>query len=581
MRCRIAVALHLCVGAGLIAGLEQKPSQNLAAKDAAAPRPKLAVIVVFDQFRGDYLERWKDLYGEGGFRRLMTDGAWFTNCHYPYSDTLTAPGHASISTGSTPSRHGIVANDWYDRKKGDMTTSVEDERYPLVPAPPKKAAGASPWRRREETLGDVLLRLSKKGRVASLSIKDRAAILLAALRAQICYWFSTSQGIFVTSTWYRDQPDAWVTGFNQTKPADRWINDSWDLLRPDLDYAKRSGPDNVAFEGVGYEQGRTFPHPFAKAKAKSNKDYYSAITLSPQGNELLLRFAKTCIEAEKLGQGEDTDLLCVSFSCNDLVGHCWGPDSQEVMDITLRSDRIVKELLDFLDAKVGRGNYVIAMCADHGICPIPEVAAQQGKEGGRIAPEALRATAAAALQDAFAKDRLKLPWIEAGYGPWLYFNRETLRETKVSEEEAEKIAAAALAKVPGVQAAFTRSQLLHADPSGGPPADNPALDRFLAMVRLSFHLENSGDVMVVTRPYHQISGSIDSPKALAYRTTHGSPHPYDTHVPLLVMGPGIKAGVHEERVVPQAGVAILAEALGLPRPSGAIAKAPAGVLEAK
>ena len=553
---------------GFVGGLGLVPADETFKKPL---RPKLAVLLVFDQFRGDYLERWQDLYANGGFKRLMADGAWFVNCHYPYADTVTSAGHASLATGSTPSRHGIIANEWYDRKKGAMTTSVEDERCKLVPAPAAQDEPAgSPWRRRQETLGDVLLKATKKGKVASLSIKEQAAILMAALRAQICYWFSAAQGSFVTSTYYRDQPHRWVIDFNRTRPADGWVNASWNLLRSDLDYAKRSGPDAVAVEGVGYEQGNVFPHRFDKAKEKSAKDYYSAVTNSPQGNELLLAFAKMCIEAEKLGQGDDTDLLCLSFSSNDLVGHCWGPDSQEVLDMTLRTDRIVKELLDFLDAKVGRGNYVIGMSADHGVSPIPEIAAQEGKSAGRIAPETLKAKAAEALQAAFAKDQPMLPWIEAGsrYGPWLWLNDATLKEAKVTHELAEKVAADALAKIPGVLASFTRSQI-----QKRALRNDPLLDS----VRLSFHPDNSGDVTIVPRPFHLISGPIASPKADAYRTTHGTPHGYDTHVPLLVIGPGIQPGIRRERVVPQALAAMLAKALDLPPPGGAIAPVPAGV----
>ncbi len=552
------IIIATCVGVTIL------PADEIPKKNA---RPKLAVLLVFDQFRGDYFERWQDLYGEGGFKRLLADGAWFTNCHYPYSDTLTAPGHASLATGSTPSRHGIVANDWYDRIKGATTTSVEDERYQLLPAPPKTTPGASPWRRREETIGDVLLKTHKMGKVASLSIKDRSAILLAALFAQICYWFSIEQGIFVTSTYYRDQPHNWVTAFNRARPADRWTEDFWLRMMPNLDYAKHTGPNSGA-QGIGYEQGSNFPHPFFRAKEKSDKDYYSAVTNSPMGNELLLALAKRCIEAEKLGQGADTDLLCLSFSCNDLVGHCWGPDSEEVLDVTLRADRLVKDLLDYLDAKVGAGKYVVALSADHGVCPIPEVTAKLGKKAGRVAPEALKEKAAEALQESFAKDQKKLPWIEASYGPWLYFNRATLKEAKVTPAQAEKTVAAALAKVPGVLASFTRTQIQDASLKG-----DPLLDR----LRLSFHSANSGDVMIMPRPYHIISGSITSPKAAAYRTTHGSPHAYDTHVPLVVMGPGIQPGVRRERVVPQALAVILAESLDLPPPSGAIAKVPPGV----
>lgn len=549
-------------------GLNALPAQPPA---KAATRPKLAVLLVFDQFRGDYLERWQDLYEEGGFKRLQADGAWFSNCHYPYSDTLTAPGHASLATGSTPSRHGIVANDWYDRAKGDFTTSVEDERYPLVPAATEKVPGASPWRRREETIGDILLKMCKNGRVASLSIKDRAAILLAALRAQICYWFDTSRGIFVTSTYYRDQPHAWVTAFNKGRPADRWANDIWDRFRPGLGYAQRVGPDDVAAEGTGYKQGNTFPHPFAAAKSKSDKEYYNAVTNSPQGSQLLLALAKACIEAEKLGQRDDPDLLCLSFSTNDLIGHCWGPDSQEVLDITLRTDRLVKDLLEYLDAKIGKGNYVIAMTADHGVCPIPEVFSPDGSKAGRISPQALANAAGAALQETYAREQAKLPWIEASYGPWLYLNRAALKEAKVAAADAEKTAAAAMAKVPGVLVAYTRTQIQDANLK-----NDPMLER----LRLTFHPENSGDVTIMPKLNHIISVPLTSPKAASYRTTHGSPHAYDTHVPLLVMGPGIVPGIRRDRIVPQAVTTILADVLGLPAPSGAIAKSPAGLFAA-
>ena len=556
---RILLLLCLVISFGLRLGADDKAPKKTP--------PKLVVLVVFDQFRGDYLERWKNLYGDGGFKRLMTDGAWFANCHYPYSDTLTAPGHASLATGSTPSRHGIIANDWYDRAKGAMTASIEDDRFQLSPMPIKKTPGASPWRRREETIGDMLLKTHKMGRVASLSIKDRAAILLAALRAQICYWFSVDQGMFVTSTHYRDQPHAWVTQFNTTRPADRWVYHFWQQLLPNLDYAKFTGPDTGA-QGVGYEQGSAFPHPFLAAKQKSDKDYYSAVTNSPMGSEMLLALAKSCIESEKLGQGDGPDLLCLSFSSNDLIGHCWGPDSPEVLDITLRSDRLVKDLLDFLDTTVGPREYVIAMAADHGVCPLPEVSIKLGKEASRIAPTTLKAAAADALQGAFAKDQPKLPWIEASYGPWIYLNRNTLKEAKVAQADAEKTVAAALAKVPGVLASFTRTQIQDTSLKD---------DKLLDSLRLSFHPDNSGDVMILPRPYHIVSDSLTSAKAAYYRTTHGTPHPYDTHVPLIVMGPGIQPGMRQERIVPQALASILADVLQVPAPPGGIAKVPDGL----
>jgi hypothetical protein len=543
------------------------------ADDPKAGKPKLAVIVVFDQLRGDYLEKWQELFGEGGFRRLQTEGAWFSNCHYPYSDTVTAAGHTSLVTGTSPYKHGIIGNDWYDRQSGENVTSTQSDRYEEVPAPKpgknqSKAPGGAPLRRREETIGDVLYRVSKgKAKIGSLSIKERAAILMAALRAHFAYWFSTSTGNFVTSTYYRDSLHPWVNEFNTKALPDRWFGRDWTLFRPDLDYVKFSGPDDVAAEGIGYLQGRVFPHPLKGGLDKAGKRYYEALTNSPFGNDLLLALAKTAIVAEKMGQGDQTDLLTVSFSSNDLIGHCWGPDSQEVLDVTLRSDLIVKELLDFLDNQVGKGQYFLLLSADHGICPVPEVAKAQGKDAGRVSADGLRTGVEAHLQTTFAKDGKKRPWIERLSGSWFYLNKGVMRESGLSASQVEQAAANWLAKQPGVQAAYTRSQV-----EGKPKLDDPVTES----VRLSFDPERSGDVKVLLKPYHLFSANLL--KSPAYATTHGSPYPYDTHVPLLVFGPGIRPGRHTEKVTPQALATILAKALDIPPPSAAEAPLPEGVL---
>ncbi len=537
----------------------------------------MAIIVVFDQLRGDYLVKWQHLFGEGGFKRLQTEGAWFTNCHYPYSDTVTAAGHASLVTGTSPYKHGIIGNEWYDRGSGEDVVSVQSDRYEPVPPPkPAKGAsgqrkilGASPLRRREETIGDVLLRASKgKAKIGSLSIKDRAAILLAALRAHFVYWFSSGAGSFVTSTYYNDTLHPWVSDFNKKALQDKGFGKDWNRLRADLDYVKYSGPDDVAAEGTGFEQGRVFPHPMKGGLESVGRKYYEAMTNSPNGNELLLALAKTAIVAEKMGQGEATDLLSISFSSNDMVGHCWGPDSQEVLDITLRSDLILKELLEFLDAQVGNDQYVLLLSADHGICPIPEVAKSQGKDAGRVSADGLRSGGEAHLQTTFSRDGKKRLWIEKMSGSWFYFNRGTIRELGLASSEVESSLATWLTRQPGVQAAYRRAQL------EGKPKLN---DRVAESVRLSFHPELSGDVKVLLKPYHLFATSLK--KSPAYATTHGSPHPYDTHVPLLVYGSGIRPGVHEEPTTPQALTTILAHRLSLPLPSAAEAPLPAGVLE--
>jgi hypothetical protein len=514
---------------------------------ASRPRPKFGVVLVFDQMRGDYLQKWQPLFGEGGFKRLQTEGAWFVNCHYPYSDTVTAAGHTSLLTGCTPHEHGIIANDWYERTSGRRVRAAGG------------MLGADPLRRRCETVGDALLRQTQgKARVAGLSIKERAAVLMAALRAQIVYWLSSNDR-FETSPYYRPEPHAWVTAFNQAGKIKSYLGQPWNRLKPQLDYQRYSGPDNFSFEGTGYDQGRTFPH------ATPTID---AVECSPYGNDLLLAFAKTAIESEQLGQKDVPDLLCLSFSANDLIGHSYGPDSQEVLDVTLRSDLIVKELLEFLDAKVGRGNYFLALSADHGICPLPEAARQyQGKEAARVFNTLLSTGAEEFLQKAFGPAPDQLTWIEATSNAWVYLHQKALALRGLRQDVVEQTLASWLRTQPGVQAAYTRTQLA---------SESPLADPIGEQVRQSFHPERSGDVTVVMRPYHMLWSARTAPGG-AYTTTHGSPHSYDTHVPLLVYGPGVRPGIHTERVAPQALATIMAHGLAIEPPASARFAVPSGL----
>jgi hypothetical protein len=542
-----------------------------AAADEPDGPPRLVVLVVFDQMRADYLTRWQKQFGKGGFARLQQDGAWFQNCHYPYAYTLTAAGHTTLVTGCPPHKHGVIANSWYDRASGLEVPAVRSERYEPVPSPGLdiRLPGSSPERRRSPTVGEALLAGRRRGRVVSLSLKDRAAVLLAALRDCICCWFSTSIGQFVSSTYYGDRLPTWVTEFNRQRPADRWFGRSWERLRPDLDYARLAGPDDVLGEGIGIKQGRTFPHPLKGGQEKIGRPYYEALLNSPFGNELLLELAKRAIDAEKLGQRDTPDLLCLSFSCNDLVGHTWGPDSQEVLDITLRSDQVVQRLLAHLDARVGKGRYLLVLSADHGVCPLPEVARAEGKEAGRVPPQLLTTRAETFLNETFNAGGAALPFIEAASGLMIYLNQATLRERKLEPAKVEEALAAWLAKQRGVKAAYGRTRL-----SRGPLRDDPIGES----VRLSFHPDCSGDVCVVLQPYHLLSPAITSPKLDAYRTMHGTPYEYDTHVPLLLYGTGVRPGVRRERVTPLVVAAILARGLGVRPPADAQEAVPAGLL---
>jgi hypothetical protein len=531
--------------------------------------PRLLVLVVFDQLRGDYLERWQPLFGTGGFRRLQTEGAWFTNCHYPYAITVTAAGHASLLTGCSPQRHGIVGNDWYERDGPVPVYCVASDRYQQVPARvvgEKKTlgsvSGVSPQRLLVPTVSDVLKEASGgKSRVVSLSFKDRSAVLPAGHHPDACYWFDGT-GRFVTSSYYRDRPHAWVAAFNAEQPGQRWFGKKWERLRPDLDYERYSGPDDVPGEGKGFGQGRVFPHPFGGTPERPDRSYYEALYNSPFGNEMLLDLTKRAIESENLGHGPAPDLLCVSFSCNDPIGHCYGPDSQEVLDVTLRSDRIMRDLLAFLDERVGPDRYLLALTADHGVCPLPEVSRTHGIAAERLGTALLTAEADEFLTKTIGAKKTPTRWVETTQGPWMLLNRQALRDSGWSPGAAADSLAQWLRRQPGVFKAYTRAQLSR--PASG--------DADLERMQRSFYPERCGDVVVLPKAY-----SLFVPP-FSTGTTHGTPHAYDTHVPLLVYGPSIHGGARDEAVTPQAIAAVFAHFLGLASPPSAEAPVPDSLL---
>lgn len=545
---------------GLLIALLSSPA---AARPVAEPSPiKLVVVVYFDQFRGDYLGRWGDLFGEGGFRRLTTQGAWFTNCHYPYAVTTTGPGHASGLTGCGGAIHGIINNEWYDRLAGKGMYCAASDRYQFVPSP-KAANPLADARQDTKTEEDKLPGNPDKllaettadrvkaagGRVFGLSLKDRSAIFPSGHKADGAYWFV---GRFVTSTYYRDTLPKWVSDFNASGEAQKWVGKTWDRLRPDLDYTARSGPDDVPSESTGKggktRQGRTFPHPFPP---KAGDDYYDSVVYSPAGNELLLAFAKTCVEAEKLGTGDRPDLLTVSFSSNDLVGHTWGPDSHEVLDVTLRSDAIMAELLGFLDQKVGAGKYAVLLSADHGVAPLPPV-------DKRMRPAELILKAERFLQDTYGRpaggtgDRTI--WLEALAPPHVYLNHRLLKARGIDPDDAADKLAAWLPSQPGIQAAYSRRAIES-------PSDKPDLLR--ESVRLCYRSDRGGDVLAVPKPYHLFDKDDTG-------TSHGTPHSYDTHVPLLVYAPGVPGGQRAERVTPLHMAPIASKLLGVDPPKTAL-----------
>ncbi len=517
--------------------------------------------------RADYLTRWESVFGDEGFRRLGKEGAWFQNCHYPYATTVTAAGHASLLTGCSPATHGIVGNEWFDRAAGKEVYCVAASRYQRVPpvaADKGDLKGVSSAERLLAlTVGDVLKETTHgESRVVSLTFKDRSAVLPAGKKPDACYWFDTETGTFVTSTYYRNALHDWVEAFNAGHPADRWFGRDWTRLRPELDYEKLSGPDDVAGEGTGVAQGRAFPHPTTGGLREPGPKYYQALYTSPYANDLLLDLVKRAIDGEHLGEDQVPDILCVSFSANDTVGHAWGPDSQEVLDVTLRSDLIMKELLAHLDARVGRGRYLLALTADHGVCPLPEVSRAQGKDAGRLSPAKLVAGAEEFLAKCFGKGGSGVKWIAGSANFDIYLNLGLIKEFGLEQPKVEESLASYLKSQEGILTAYTRTQLSGTLPEGD------ALGRQL---RNSFHPERSGDVTIVLKPYYL---SLTYPTG----TTHGTPHSYDTHVPLYVLGPGVHRGVRTDPVTPQAIAPIFARSLDVSPPATADATVPQGLL---
>ncbi len=517
---------------------------------AEPKRPRLVLLIVVDQFRYDYLERFGDLFVENGLRRLLREGASWTQSNYDHVPTYTAPGHATMMTGAYPAESGIIGNEWLDRASGFRITSVADGTTKLLGDNPN-ANGSSPHRLMGSTVGDEL-RLATNGRskVIGVSIKDRSAILPAGRNANAAYWLSTATGHMVSSTYYFKELPAWVTAFNNAKPADKYFGAKWERLLPENEYVKRAGPDTPSWETVASSTGDTneFPHTITGGVKSPAGPFYTHLDHSPFVNDLLLSFTQQAIINERLGQDDDTDVLTVSFSGNDYVGHRFGPYSQEAMDVTLRTDRQIAALLDFVHTRVGLSNTLIAFTADHGVSPIPEQAQELGLGGGRLKLVDLFATINKAISARYnpqgkspdPSDDYLLKSAQSGTSREhfingnLYFDYDALRRDGVNLEEFSQVVVAAALTFPGVARCFSRAQLLRGATSVTDPIERRVLH--------GFYPARSGDIVIVAEPFKYLGEGITA--------THGSAYSYDTHVPTIIMGPGIIAGRYYNSATP-------------------------------
>jgi predicted AlkP superfamily pyrophosphatase or phosphodiesterase len=512
------------------------------------PRPKLVVVISIDQFRADYLNRFRDFYlpaksgGKvGGFNFLMEQGANYVDAHIAHVPTGTGPGHASILSGSTPMLNGIVGNEWFDRASGKVVYCVDDSSVETVGGTAKPM---SPRNLKVTTVGDELkMATGGKSKVVAVSFKDRAAILLAGHAADTVIWMDAGNGAWVTSTFYapsKKLPD-WVQTLNGRKIPEGDLKKTWTPLLPDKAYSiQRLIP--------GAKAGSTlFAHPVDG----TGKSAYKPWETSALGQEYVFATIKEAVRAERLGSHDVPDLLAVNLATNDYVGHIYGPNSPEVMDIAVRTDRLLSDFFNDLQKTVpgGLSNVVIAVTADHGVMPIVE------EESGVYRLNATRIPEGAA-QDAVNKALTTLhgegKWVLALTDLNLYLNRALVVEKGLSLDQVQREAAKAVMSAPGYQSAFAGCDVW----SGSLPAWD-----WLRAVARSYYPALSGDVLVFSSPNSIVDEGGEG-------TGHGAPWTYDSHVPLLLLGPGIRPGVYGRRVGTPDIAATLSHLLRVEQPSG-------------
>jgi predicted AlkP superfamily pyrophosphatase or phosphodiesterase len=535
----------------------------------ATTKPRLILLIVVDQFRFDYLTRFGDLFGSRGIGRLVREGAQWTDAEYEYVPTYTAPGHAATMTGSWPKQNGIVGNEWFERETNLKVSSVTDKTVTSLGGGAGES-GYSPRRLLCPTVGDELRSQGSDGtKVLGISVKARSAILPAGQRASGAYWFSMDSGNMVSSSYYFKDVPEWVTRFNKKRIPDRWFGARWDRLLPESEYLKRAGKDDVPWENLDKSSHDTnfFPHIVTGGAAAPSKDFYRALDYSPFSNDLLLSFAQEAITNEKLGDDEQTDVLTVSFSANDYVGHRFGPNSQEVMDMALRVDAQIGQLLDFIDGRAGLKNTVVIFTSDHGVVAIPEELINQRATGGRAAESDLRTVVENGLKQRYARpDRPATDYVQtfgSSNEPGVinsnfYLNRAALKRDGIDLAECEEVVGRLAATMPGVAGYFTRTQI----ESNRVSLSDPIARRVIN----GFHSQRSGDVVVVMKPYHVLFDVPASPTDLRSTTTHGSAYSYDSHVPLIIMGPGFSPGTYKQPAAPADIAPTLARMLGIKPP---------------
>lgn len=499
------------------------------ATSAAPKRPKLLIAIVIDQFRYDYLLRFRSEY-TSGLARLLEHGAVLTDAHLKHIPTVTAIGHSTFLTGATPSLSGIVGNEWFDRDLKRNVTSVQDDNEHEVGGVPGKAS-SSPRRLLVSTIPDEIKMSGQHTKTIGISIKDRGAILPSGHMADAAYWFENDSNTWVTSTYYAKELPQWVADVNASRPTSKFLGESW----------------------IPLEGGK----PFCTMVNGSDVRFCDSFEATPWGNELIETLAEQAIGSEELGKHDGTDVLTVSFSSNDYVGHAVGPDAPEVRDISLRTDRLLGKFLDYVDGQVGLANTIVVLTADHGVAPVPEVNRERKMPGGRLSGLRISQMLSLALVTRYGPGK----WLD-GSGSVLYLNQELILSKKLDPAEVEEVAANLLRKLPHIFRVYTRHQLMN----GLLPPDGVS-----QAAANGFYPQRSGDLVMIPEAYYLFEA--------APGTSHGLPFNYDNHVPLIFFGAGIKPGFYRMPAAANDIAPTLAELLGVEQPSGSVGRVLSEIIE--
>lgn len=521
----------------------------------AQQRPKLVVGIVVDQMKMEYLYRFSDDFSPNGFKRLMNNGYTFQNMHYNYVPTYTAPGHASIYTGTTPSTHGIVGNEWFSRTLGKQMYCTDDASVKTVGDGTVDEGEMSPKNLQSTTITDeVRMATNFQGKVIGMSLKDRGAILPAGHFANWAFWYSKT-GSFISSTFYGEKLPEWVSEFNNEKNYLKYINKGWDLYKPVSTY-NESLPDDNPYEGKLYgSSAPVFPYDL---KTMYEKNDAGILRSTPYGNDLLADFAKKAIEKEELGKDNITDFLTVSFSSTDYVGHLLGPRSMELQDTYLRLDQTIADFLAYLDKTVGKNNYLLFLTADHAGAENVIYLKDRKYDVDNYPSKDFRKS----LQDfsvkTFGVDLL------LNYSNFnVFFNKQIIKDKGLDLVKVKQVFKDFLILLPQVKKVYTEEEILA----------NSGNDYYLNFVAKGYDVTQDGDIVLIGKP-----GVIEY---LPTGTSHGTAYTYDTHVPAIFYGWHIKKGESYDKKAITEIAPTIAQKIKVTFPNGTEAKVMQEVLDEK